>query len=204
MPPFIAFEGIDGSGKSTQVKRLVARLETEGHAVHTTLEPTNYRIGSILRRILTGQESADEQTIAALFLADRLDHIHHPEYGMLARLAANEVVVTDRYYYSSYAYHSQFMDLDWVIQANSLAADALRPDKVIFLDLTAEESMTRIRANRQSTEHYEQIDTLKAVRNNYFKAMEKEGKKDGVVIVSANQSPDDVAAEIWDHVKDLF
>lgn len=204
MPPFIAFEGIDGSGKSTQVKRLVARLEAEGHRVHSTLEPTNYRIGSMLRRILTGQETADEHTIAALFLADRLDHIHHPDYGLLARRAAGEVVVCDRYYYSSYAYHSQFMDMDWVIEANSLAADALRPDRVLFLDLTAEQSMARILANRQQIEHYERLETLQVVRSNYLRAIEKEGKKDGVVVIPADRSADEIATEIWDQVKVLF
>lgn len=203
-PPFIAFEGIDGSGKSSQVQLLIKRLEAAGHKVHSTLEPTNYRIGSILRRVLTGQEQADEYTIAALFLADRLDHIHHPAYGMLSKLAAGEIVVTDRYYYSSYAYHSQFMEMDWVIQANSLPAQALRPDMVIFLDLTAEQSMARINANRASTEHYEKLENLLKVRENYLKAIELEGKKDNVVMIDAYRSMDEIASDIWAKVETLF
>ncbi len=203
-PPFIAFEGIDGSGKSSQVRILVERLEAAGHKVHATLEPTNYRIGSMLRRVLTGQEQADEYTIAALFLADRLDHIHHPDYGMLAKLAAGEVVITDRYYYSSYAYHSQFMDMDWVIQANSLPAQALRPDLVIFLDLTAEQSMARIQANREVIEHYEKLENLIQVRKNYLKAIDLEGHKDNVVIIDAFRSMEEIAADIWDQVARLF
>lgn len=202
--PFIVFEGIDGSGKSTQVRLLKERLEAEGFSVHSTMEPTNYRIGSLLRSILTGKETADEQTIAALFLADRLDHIHHPDYGMLAHLAAGEVVISDRYYYSSYAYHSQFMDLNWVIQANSLAAQALRPDLVIFLDQTAEQSMDRIRANRIGTEHYEKLETLQTVRANYLEAIALEGEKDGVIRVDAYRSIEEVQAEIWQHVQSLL
>ncbi len=195
-PPFIVFEGIDGSGKSTQVRLLGEWLSQQGHAVHSTLEPTNYRIGSMLRRILTGKEQADEYTIAALFVADRLDHIHNPEYGMLARLAAGEIVITDRYYYSSYAYHSQFMPMDWVIQANSLAAKALRPDIVIFLDLTAEQSMARIRANRAEIEHYEKLENLLVVRKNYMEAIEKEGQKDKVIIIDAFRTVEEVAQDI--------
>lgn len=203
-PPFIAFEGIDGSGKSSQVKILAEKLEAAGHRVHSTLEPTNYRIGSMLRRVLTGQEQADEYTIAALFLADRLDHIHHPGYGMLSKLDNGEVVITDRYYYSSYAYHSQFMDMDWVIQANSLPAQALRPDLVIFLDLTAEQSMARIQANREVIEHYEKLENLIQVRENYLKAIELEGEKDNVVRIDAFRSIEEIAADIWTQVDALF
>ncbi len=203
-PPFIAFEGIDGSGKSSQVRILSDRLETAGYHVHSTSEPTNYRIGSMLRRILTGKEQADEYTIAALFLADRLDHIHHPDYGMLAKLAAGEIVITDRYYYSSYAYHSQFMEMDWVIRANSLAAQALRPDLVIFLDLAAEQSMARIQANREEIEHYEKLDNLARVRENYLKAIDLEGNRDNVVTVDAFRSVEEIAADIWSYVDTLI
>ena len=203
-PPFIVFEGIDGSGKSTQVRLLGEWLSEQGHTVHSTLEPTNYRIGSILRRILTGKEQADEYTIAGLFVADRLDHIHHPEYGMLARLAAGEVVITDRYYYSSYAYHSQFMSMDWVIQANSLAAEALRPDLVIFLDLTAKQSMERIQANREVIEHYEKLENLIQVRKNYLEAIEREGAKDNVVRIDAFRSVEEISHDIQAAVSKLF
>ena len=185
---FIVFEGIDGSGKSTQARLLAARLEAEGKKVHLTFEPTNYRIGSILRRVLTGQETADEHTIAALFLADRLDHIHHPEYGMLALLKAGHTVICDRYYYSSYAYHSQHMDMDWVIQANSVAAQALRPDVVFYMDLTPEAAMDRIRGGREQVEHYEKLETLEAVRANYLRAIRLEGEKDNVRVIDATSS----------------
>ena len=193
---FIVFEGIDGSGKSTQARLLAERLEAEGKKVHLTFEPTNYRIGSILRRVLTGKETADEHTIAALFLADRLDHIHHPEYGMLALLQSGTTVICDRYYYSSYAYHSQHMDMAWVIQANSLAAQALRPDKVIFMDISPETAMERIRGGREQVEHYEKLETLVAVRDNYLREIQLEGEKDNVHLVDASKSIAEIQAEI--------
>lgn len=201
--PFIVFEGIDGSGKSTQAKRLAERLEAEGKEVHLTFEPTNYRVGSILRRVLRGEEAADEHTIAALFLADRLDHIHNAEYGMLGMLERGVTVICDRYYYSSYAYHSQHMDMDWVIQANSLAAEALRPDVVFFMDTPAQVAMERIRGARAQTEHYEQLETLEAVRQNYLQAIAREGKLDHVLRLDAARPMAEISAEIYERVSAL-
>lgn len=203
-PPFIVFEGIDGSGKSTQAKILKKKMEGLGKKVHYTFEPTNYRIGRMLRDVLTGKDTADEQTIAALFVADRLDHLHHPEYGMLKQLEDGKVVICDRYYHSSYAYHSQFMDMDWVIEANSLAAEALRPDLVLFLDLLPEVSMERIRANRAGFDHYEKQETLEQVRSNYLQAIMKTQAEENIKVISADQSPKELAQAIWEAVDPLL
>lgn len=200
-PPFIVFEGIDGSGKSTQVRLLAEKLTGLGHAVHTAFQPTNYRIGKLLRDILTGKDQADEETIAALFVADRLDHVHHPDYGLLAQLNGGSVVICDRYYHSSYAYHSQFMDMDWVIQANSLAARALRPDLVLFLDLSPEESMARIRANRSGFDHYEKQETLEKVYANYEESFRRTAHSEHIVRVDARQTPEAMAVQIFDLVR---
>lgn len=201
---FIVFEGIDGSGKSTQARLLAESLEAAGHTVHLTFEPTNYRIGSILRRVLTGQETADEHTIAALFLADRLDHIHHPDYGIKSLLAKGQIVICDRYYYSSYAYHSQHVDMDWVIQANLLAAQALRPDIVFYMDLQPEAAMERIRGGREQVEHYEKLETLEAVRGNYLEAIRREGEKDHVRILDATQAVEGLQKTVTEAVNLLL
>ena len=72
---FIVFEGIDGSGKSSQMRLLAQYLGDRGVRVHLTCEPTQSPIGSLLRDCLTGKLDTDERTIAALFAADRLHHI---------------------------------------------------------------------------------------------------------------------------------
>ena len=72
---FIAFEGIDGSGKSTQVKLLSYNLKNAGHKVYLTCEPTDRPIGKMIRDIFSHKMEADHRTIAALFVADRLDHL---------------------------------------------------------------------------------------------------------------------------------
>src|SRR5258706_10555535 len=83
---FIALEGIDGSGKSTQIKLLSGRLQQEGHKVYTTSEPTDSAIGSLIRSIFRGKLDADHKTIAALYLADRLDHLLNKTNGILKKM----------------------------------------------------------------------------------------------------------------------
>ena len=141
---FIAFEGIDGSGKSTQVKLLADTLEKEGHKVHVTCEPTGSPMGVLIRNAFSHKMEADHRVIAGLFIADRLDHLLNKTNGILKMLADGYTVITDRYYLSSYAYQGVHMPLDWVIQANSLSAELLRPDLNIFIDIAPEISMQRL------------------------------------------------------------
>lgn len=193
---FIAFEGIDGSGKSTQAKLLAERLQQRGLKVHLTFEPTKSYIGSILRSILTGERKADPRTVAALFLADRMDHLTNEQDGILRLLDEGYVVIMDRYYFSSYAYHSMFMDMDWVIAANKICADALRPDMTIYLEMDPKEAMDRIKANREGTELYETQDLLEKVHANYAQAFGKLGGEEKWVSVGAMGAVAQISAEI--------
>ena len=79
---FIVFEGTDGSGKSTQMKMLGKYLKTKGIPVYGTHEPTESPFGALLRSCLTGRVEADERAIAALFAADRIDHITNSVNGL--------------------------------------------------------------------------------------------------------------------------
>src|SRR5690242_17353938 len=112
---FIALEGIDGSGKTTQAKLLVEKLQNQAHKVYGTREPTDNPIGTLIRSVFKGKLEADHKTIAALYLADRLEHLLNKEDGVLKKMEEGYTVVTDRYYFSSYAYHGTHMSLDWVI-----------------------------------------------------------------------------------------
>ncbi|MBP9197347.1 MAG: dTMP kinase, partial [Saprospiraceae bacterium] len=98
---FIAFEGIDGSGKSTQVKLLAEYLAQSGHKVYTTFEPTDSRIGVMIRDIFNHRMEGDQRVIAALFAADRLNHLLNSQDGILKKLKEGYTVITDRYYFSS-------------------------------------------------------------------------------------------------------
>ena len=197
---FIAFEGIDGSGKSTQLKLLKEKFEQAGHKVYTTFEPTGSPIGKIIRDIFTHKMEADHRTIAALFVADRLDHLLNKTDGLLKMLEEGYTVITDRYYLSSYAYQSAHVDLDWVIRANSLSAGLLRPDLNVYIDISPEQSIDRIKKGRDSTELYETLENLQKVHDKYFEVMEMLKDEEAIFVTDGNRSPEMISAEIWDEI----
>ena len=201
---FIAFEGIDGSGKSTQVARLAERLREAGNRAVTTAEPTQGPIGRMIREIFAHRQEADHRSIAALFAADRIEHIINQHDGLLKLLEEHQCVITDRYYFSSYAYHSAHMNMQWVIQLNAECAHLLRPDLTIYVDISPEESMKRLKAGRNATELYETIDNLSIVRKKYFEAFELLKEEEKVLIVDGNRSASIVSEDIWKAVSHLL
>ncbi|HRI20772.1 MAG TPA: dTMP kinase [Panacibacter sp.] len=201
---FIALEGIDGSGKSTQAKKLTEKLTANGHKVYSTFEPTDSPIGSLIRNILKGRIKADDRTIAGLFVADRLDHLLNEVNGIVKKLDEGYTVITDRYYFSSYAYHGTHMDMDWVIAANAMSANILKPDINIFIDVPPETCMKRISENRNIVELYETLDNLKNVREKYFEAFEKLTARENIFITNGNRSYDEIAAEVWNEVERIL
>ena len=200
---FIAFEGIDGSGKSTQAKLLAERLTQAGHKVYCTSEPTKSPIGSLIRDIFKHKFEADHRTIAGLYVADRLEHLLSKTDGILKKMEEGYTVITDRYYFSSYAYQGTHMPLDWVIEANSLSADLLRPDLNVFIDITPELSSERITAGRNSMELYENIENLKNVREKYFESFDLLKLKENVFITDGNRKEEEIADEVWKAVSQI-
>lgn len=200
---FIAFEGIDGSGKSTQVKLLSEKLKEQGLKIYSTAEPTNSPIGQIIRDIFRHKMEADHRTIAALYAADRLDHLTNKTDGIVKKMEEGYTVITDRYYFSSYAYHGVHMNIDWVIQANSLSADLLRPDLNIFIDISPEEGMKRLDKGRSSIELYESTENLRNVREKYFEAFRIQQGKEKILIINGDRSAEEIAEDIWREVSNL-
>jgi dTMP kinase len=200
---FIALEGIDGSGKSSQVKLLAEKLEQAGHKVHLTLEPTNSHIGSILLDVLRKKIKSDHRTIAALFAADRLDHLLNEDNGIIKKLEEGFTVITDRYYFSSYAYNGAHTDMDWVIGLNKMSALARRPDVNIFIDVPPDVCMQRINTNRATTELFEKLDTLTSVRAKYLEAFDKLKNEERIIIIDGNRPINDIAADIWQKVSGI-
>ena len=201
---FIALEGIDGSGKSTQFGRLVSRLRMLGVPCHPTREPTQRPVGALIRKALNGQPSLDPKVIAALYAADRIDHLVNERDGLCAAIDQGITVVSDRYYFSSYAYHSVDMDMEWVIQANSISAELLRPTVTVFLDVPVEAAMERIRQNRDHVELFEKEDRLRQTRALYFRAFERLKDEENVAIVDGIGTENEVAERIWAAVSPCF
>lgn len=201
---FIVFEGVDASGKSTVSQMLFDKLNGEKTSIYKTAEPTNSPIGSIIRNILNKRIVADEKTIGALFVADRLDHLNNPINGILSYLDKGIHVISDRYYYSSYAYHVPHLSMDYVIAANKECADILRPDIVFYLDISVEESLRRLNASRQFLDLFETKERITSVVNNYKEAIRREGEKDNVVIIDGEQPVEEVFSKVLYHTEQIM
>ena len=201
---FIALEGIDGSGKSTQIERLVQRLRSRGINCRATREPTGRPVGVLIRQALTGQTPLDPRVIAALYAADRIDHLVNGEDGLAVLVERGVTVVTDRYYFSSYAYHSVDLDMGWVIGANSVSAELLRPTLTVFLDVPVNLALERIRRGRDRVELFEKEDRLRQTRALYFEAFERLKDTEAVAVVDGGGPEDEVEARVWAAVSPLF
>lgn len=202
---FIVLEGLDGCGKSTQLKRLADNLINMGETVILTAEPTDYETGAYLRRILAESQNKNMYLQAALFLADRLEHITHPEFGIRQYLEKGITVVCDRYYYSSFAYQGTASDINWLMDAHMKCPEILIPDLCIFLDVNPDTCKERIDQGRDKPELYEKdINLMQQIRTNFLNVLEQLKETQNITIIDANQSLEDVEKEIFDYVQKTF
>ncbi len=186
---FIIFEGIDGSGLTTQSKILSTHLKEKGNKVFLTKEPTNDPIGKIIRDILKGQSKLNQETLALLFAADRSMHM-----DSIKEELKDSFVICDRYYFSNFAYQMLQIDLDYLIQINSRF---LKPDLTIFLDVPAKVCKKRIDENREHIEIFEHQETLEKIRENYLKIIESFKKKGfNIVKIDGNRSIEETHAAV--------
>jgi dTMP kinase len=174
---FIVFEGIDGSGLTTQSHLLEEYLTEAGKKVFLTKEPTTDIIGKIIRNILKGSHETGQEALALLFAADRSMHMKDIEKHL-----RDSVVICDRYYFSNFAYQMLQVDLAYLMEIN---APFLRPDLTIFLDVPPAVCKKRIDENRNHVEIFEHQETLKRIRENYLKIIELFTEK-GFAIVTVN------------------
>ncbi|MBF0416337.1 MAG: dTMP kinase [Magnetococcales bacterium] len=201
---FIAFEGIDGAGKSSQISLLSSKLIAEGIQIYDTFEPTNSPIGSVIRQMMSGRIQGAHETIAALFVADRVDHLLNSTNGILSKIERGVSVISDRYYFSSYAYHSAHIDMDWVISANSISANILRPDINLFIDVPPEVCIERLEKARFHFDIYENLAAIREVRKNYLNAFKKLQDHENIVIIDGNGEIQDIRSRIWHVVEPYF
>jgi len=156
----LAFEGIDGTGKSSQINLLAATLTELGCRVVTTREPTDGVHGRKIRSLFTSRESLSPADELALFMADRREHV---QSVIEPALAAGCIVLTDRYYLSTAAYQgANGQDPEAIMAANE--AFAPLPDLVLLLTMTPAQGVHRIRALRgEVLNDFEQEEALTRV-----------------------------------------
>lgn len=176
---FIVFEGIDGSGTSTQADLLLKYFQNKKKVCYLTSEPSNGPIGNMIRQGMKGRfifskgenpildrgDLFDEQ-MAYLFAADRHDHLYNPIDGVINQVNNDAVVISTRYFFSSFAYHCS-SDEDFAL-VKTLNSKFPNPDLVIYMDNPVSESLKRM-STRAFTDEYENERKLQLVSDNYNK-----------------------------------
>ena len=196
---FVVIEGNDGCGKSTQVGRLVRRLEGAGHSVVATFEPGATELGRTLRELLLGGElSVSPRAEALLMAADRAQHV---ETVIEPALARGAWVVSDRFVGSSLAYQgaARGLGIDAVTELNHFATGAVAPDLVVYLAAPADVLRARQKAHRDRIES-EGAGFLEAVSTAY----DELARTLGWCVVDATPDPDVVEERVWRAVETML
>lgn len=182
----IALEGVDGSGKSTQLDLVGKKLKDRGYNVYITQQPSRGRIGKLLRVYLKDKNSTP-QIDGLLFAADRVEHYF---LEVEPRLKEGVIVLTDRYKASSIAYQGAHgADVNWLKQINSSVPE---PDLSIYLELDLKESLARINQLPETDiEKFENLEFLNKVEKIYKSMM-----ADDFIAIPAADSPDLIAERI--------
>ena len=194
---FITFEGIEGSGKSTQIQLLKEYLEQKGLDVLLTREPGGTKIGRKIRRLLLDpeNENMDYKTEILLYAADRAQHVKEM---IKPALAEGKVVISDRFIDSNLAYQAVGRGLDYerVYQINSWVIDSCWPDLTFILDIDIKEGLKRARSlsEDQIGDRLErEVDSFhQRVRKAYLEMAAQER----FVLVNASREKDEVQKEI--------
>ena len=202
---FIAFEGGDGAGKSTQAARLAGALEARGLTVLRTREPGGTPIGEKLRSLVLehGHGHIDAHTEALIFAASRAAHASQVIRPALER---GEVVLTDRYIDSSVAYQGAGRDLgtDAVLSINEWATSGLQPDLTVLLDVHPADGRSRRTAGDAAEDRLEsEADEFHARIRQAFLDLAA-SRPDSYLVLEAQQSVDELAARILDRVDQLL
>lgn len=196
MSYFISLEGPDGCGKSTQAKRLVESLKVAGHRVLLTREPGGTAIGDQIRRVLMSLDNRRmaPRTEFLLFTSSRAQLVHEV---IRPHLEGGGLVVSDRFYDSSFAYqgHGHGLDLGTLQKITSFATDGLTPDLTLLLDIPVSVGLAR----RKDGGNWNRLDDYdlafhQRVRQGYLSLAEAEPER--WVVVDADQPADAVELEV--------
>ncbi len=205
-PKFIVFEGIDGAGKTTQIKLLSRALATQGIDSYITAEPTDMPSGKLIREALAGKISKTTAEMADMFVRDREIHNKDAEKGIEAKLSEGFTVISDRYYYSSLAYQGSELGFKTVAALNLDNPSIRTPDICIFLDLSPEKSLERIGKRADTpTEIYENYDYLEKTRRMFFDVFDRlRARGEKIEIIDASGSAAEIAEKIFEKVLPIF
>ncbi|MCF0262412.1 MAG: dTMP kinase [Sphaerochaetaceae bacterium] len=190
---FWVLEGLDGAGTTTQLKNLENYLLDKKIPVFRTAEPTIYDSGLLIRKVLKGDFKVPQSTTAYLFAADRDNHLNNSEYGIKKHLSDGEIVISDRYFFSSLAYQSIGFDFEAVKMLNSRFP---YPDKVLYVDTPVEDCLKRINSRGLDKEIYEKLDYQIKVHENYEKVFSQLPEGCTLIRVDGRMTKEEIFTEL--------
>ena len=198
---FVCFEGGEGSGKSTQSRRLRDWVESEGFTALLTFEPGDTEVGRKLRQIVLSPETGDlsDRTEVLLYAADKAEHVDTVVQPALDR---GEVVITDRYVDSTLAYQGagRALDVAEVERVARWATHDLRPHLTVVLDLEPQQGLARFeerdRIEGESLEFHERV------RDAFVRMADAD--PDHYLVLDARKPVDDITAAVRDRVTPLL
>ena len=201
MKNFIVFEGIDGSGKGTQLQKLKEYLQATNQPAVFTREPGGGKISEDIRKVIKSKENSQMTDICELLLfeAARNQHLHD-----VILPNKDKLVISDRYFYSTIAYqgHGRGIDIDVINMANKIATEGVEPECIVYLDVPA-----NIGALRNSA-HAEKIDRIELAGNSFMEKVYY-GYKQAIkqnpskwLVLDGTKHPDKVFEELLKGLKD--
>lgn len=200
---FITFEGGEGSGKTTCIKRVVETLEKEGHEVVLTREPGGTPISEEIRNVILDKKNTDmdPRTEALLYAASRRQHIVQK---ILPSIKEGKIVISDRFLDSSLAYQggARKLGIDKIYEVNQYATDGLEPDITFFFDIEPEEGLRRIAANAGREVNRLDVEKLSfhhEVRNSFIELAKRFPKR--FVIIDASKDKEHVYQDVMNEIE---
>lgn len=199
---FLTFEGVDGSGKTTQLNLLAARLAGEGRRVVRAQEPGGTRVGLEIRKILLDAASTDLRAVPELLLyfASRAQNV---EEVILPALEAGSVVLADRFTDASMAYqgYGRGLGVEMIEALERIACRGLKPDLTFLIDIDVETSVQRALGRNagatvnESRFEQENAEFHRRVREGYLEIQRRDPRR--VILVDGRRTREEIAAGIW-------
>jgi dTMP kinase len=207
---FITFEGPDGSGKSTQLRLLAARLRANGHAILESVEPGGTPIGQKIRRILLDPENEELCPTAELLLmfAARAQNV---EQWILPALAEGKIVLSDRFTDSTIAYQGvgRKLGIETVLEVDRIACRGLVPDLTLVIDIDTDAGLARAHHRNRSRGDLgesridaQAVEFHHRVREAYHALADREPQR--VRIIDGNGLERAVAEKVWEVAKEVL
>lgn len=206
--PFMVFEGLDGSGKSSLMSALESELKSKGLLVVRTREPGGTALGDQIREMILRQDgpSPTARTELLLYEASRSQHV---DQVILPALKQQAWVLCDRFTASSIAFQAGGRSIaeSWVEQLNEFATNGLKPDLTVLLDLSVEES--RRRRHRRQSQSGEQEDRIESEADSFHERVRKsftdQAQRDPQhwLVLNAAESPEVLLKQLLEHLRGL-